>query len=522
MTTSIPMSLALAALLSAAEPAPAPAPTKATTATTAPKAATTEAVSFRQQKPATAPRKATPLPKPQSWRDDTSGLEVALIEAHDLPTVSVSLVFETGAVDDPAQKPGLTSLAMALMSQGTVALDKIAFEERQADIASSVSIGAGLETTSAGASTLKKNLEPTLELLLGMLRTPGMRQDDLARLVAQRKAAIAQSRGAPQSVGGRVMGSIQFPGHAYGAIETEATVDSITLDELKATAARLGPHGARLTVTGDMTRAEVDQLIATRFAPWPGGLPVKRSPSSLPKPRPGTVFFVDVPGAPQSLIAVMASGPARTAADYETTELMAQILGGSFSSRINMNLREKNGYAYGARAGYRYRRQAGSFAATSSVRTDATGKALRELHNELMAMRNTVPETTELERDRSSLVLSLPAQFSTPRRLADAYGELAFFGLPKDWYDGRVARLQQPTAAAIQAQAQKLLPTTGYQVLVVGDAKVIRAEVEAIATEGLFGPKSFVVLDVDGNVVPGGARQPAVTSPPALRATPSP
>ena len=497
--TTTPISLAMAALLSAAPPAPS-APT--TTTTTAPATTTAAAPSFRDTKPITAARKATPLPRPQTWHDSASGLDVTLIEAHELPTVTLGLVFETGAVDDPVAKPGLTSLALSLMAQGTMTLDKLAFEERQADIASSVWASGGLETSSAGALTLKKNLESTLALLMGMLRTPGMRHDDLSRLKAQRKAGIAQSRGAPQAVGNRVMGSIQFPGHAYGAIETEATVDSITLDELKAVTARLGPHGARLTVTGDMTRAEVEALIAQHLAAWPGGLPVKRSAQSLPKPRDGTVFFVDVPGAPQSMIAVMTGGPARTAADYEATELMAQILGGSFSSRINMNLREKNGYAYGARAGYRYRRLGSSFSATSSVRTDATGKALHELHNELMLMRNTVPEPAELERDRSSLVLSLPAQFSTPRRLADAFGELAFFGLPLDWYDGRVNRLQQPTATSIQAQAKKLLPTTGYQVLVVGDGKVIRAEVEAIAKDALFGAGSFVVLDVDGNVIP--------------------
>ena len=125
--TTTPISLAMAALLSAAPPAPS-APT--TTSTTAPATTTAAAPTFRDTKPITAARKATPLPRPHTWHDAASGLDVTLIEAHELPTVTLGLVFETGAVDDPVTKPGLTSLALTLMSQGTLTLDKIAFEER--------------------------------------------------------------------------------------------------------------------------------------------------------------------------------------------------------------------------------------------------------------------------------------------------------------------------------------------------------------------------------------------------------
>jgi predicted Zn-dependent peptidase len=489
MNTALHAALLAAQLLSTAAPTPA-----ATTTPTAP-------ASFRQSKPQTTLPAVSPLPKPERFRVAALGLDVMLIEAHELPTVTVSLTMETGAVFDPPATPGLRALSMSLMSQGTARLDKVAFEEAQADLASSVWVSAGLESSSTGFTTLKRNLQPTVALWLEMVTSPGLREGDLNRLKSQRKASIAQSRGAPQVVASRVMGSIQFPGHAYGAIESEATVDAISLAAITDVVRTLGPRGGRLYVTGDMTRAEVEALINDAISTWPGSVPERKRDTRLPAPRTGTVFFVDVKGAPQSTISVMTMGPARTAADYEATELMAMILGGSFSSRINMNLREKNGYAYGARAGYRYRLLQSTFAATSSVRTDATGKALRELHHELMRMRSEAPAPDELSRDQRALVLSLPAQFSTPRRLTDAYGELAFYGLPLDWYDGRAARLQRLDAAAVLAQAKQLLPATGYQVLVVGDGAAIRAEVEAIAKEGLFGKGGLVVLDADGGVV---------------------
>ena len=238
-------------------------------------------------------------------------------------------------------------------------------------------------------------------------------------------------------------------------------------------------------------------------------------------------FFVDVPGAPQSQIYVGLEGPPRGSRDYEATLLMNEILGGGFGSRINMNLREKHGYAYGARSGFGYRRAFSTFAASSSVRTDATGPSLREISTELTNIRTGPPTDVELTRERTGAELQLPASFSTGSRILDTFSDLVFFGLPLDTYEGFRARLEAVDAAAIQRAASAHVRDKGVKVLVVGDGKVVRDDLEKIAREKLFGDEGFVELDADGKVIPAGKAAAAkakgtVTGEPASQGSAKP
>lgn len=453
---------------------------------------------YRYTRPEPRTRAALRVPAIERFELD-SGIEVFLAPRPTLPTVSMWLSLPTGGAADPVGKRGLTSLCMSLVGQGTQSLSKVPFEERQADLAANISSGATAESVNVGMSTLKRALEPTLDLWAETLREPGFREEDLERLRARRLTSLAQNKAAPDPLARRLWRSVVMgSSHPYGRITTESGYRSISVADCKKFHKSLGPANARLFVAGAITEAEIREHIELRLAGWKGDTP-ELPPMPEATPREGTIFLAHVDEAAQSKIYIGHPGPDRTAPEYEANRMMAAILGGSFSGRVNMNIREDKGFAYGARARFTYFKSGGWFSTTTSVRTDATRASLDELAKEIQRMRTSPVSEEELERERQAILLSLPANFSTARRMLGTYSSLAFFGLPMDYYDGFVKRVQSVSANSIQTAAAKNLRATDYKVLVVGDATKIRDELQSLAAAGTFGPhKTVIELDADG------------------------
>ncbi len=427
-----------------------------------------------------------------------NGLEVYLVQQNKLPTVMMSFEFDFGGVSDPKNQVGLHAICMDLLDEGTKKYDTAAFEEKQADHAANVSSSGGAETSSINVRALKSELAPTLDLMAEMLLTPGMRQADFDRIKERRKASLLQAKASPGPIAGRLFGALLWgDGHPYGRIETDASIDAIKLKDCARVIAKIKPGGGRLWVTGMISKDEVTRAIEGRLPTWKGKAPA-RPKIAAAKPRLGTVFFVDVKDAAQSSVYVGHPGPLRQDPDYEATDLMMEILGGSFSSRINMNLREDKGYTYGGRAGIGYRRAGGSFAASSSVRTDVTGPALREVLKEIVGMRAADPTAEELRRVKEGALLALPAEFATPSDTLFAFQRLKFYDLPLDWYSGHQGRLRAVETGAVRRAAEKHLRASDFVVLVVGDASKVLGDLDVIAKEQLFGTGGLVVLDADG------------------------
>lgn len=458
---------------------------------------------FRYRAPTPGPAPHVRIPAIETFELD-GGISVYLAARHTLPTVSLSLSIPTGTIADPPGERGLVGLCLDLVDQGTERLDKPAWSAAKADLAASIFTFANAETLGFGMASLHRNFEASAALMFEMIETPGMRQRDLSRLRAQRKTNLAQNKAAPASLARRLWPTVIYGGdHPYGRPTTEAQYDRVDIADCKKLWARIGVEGASLFVAGATTEAEIRRVLEPRLAAFgkdPRGRPkaTPRPPVPPADPMPGTIFLADIPGAAQSQLFVGHAGPLRTASDYEATRLMAQVLGGGFSSRINMNIREDKGYAYGARAGFSYRKHAGTFAASSSVRTDATAPALREIASEIARIRAAPVNDDELRREQHGTLLALPSSFSTAQRIRSTYANLVFFGLPLDYYEGFQDRLAAVTTADVHAAARAHLPESGFKVLVVGDGATIRGELRKLATDELFGAEGLVELDPDG------------------------
>jgi zinc protease len=482
----------------AAEASPASAPAPAAAAPTAP---VFPQEPFRAQQPPAAPAKALVPPGIDHFQLG-DGIDVYLVERHELPTVTFDLAFPGGAINDPAGKAGRAGLCMNLLDDGTQALDKVAFEEAQADIGSSVDAWAGNEQQGLSAATLTKHLGRTLDLWADTLLRPGLRQNDHERNLLQQVASVRQSKGAPASVGRRVSGAVFYgPEHPLGQVVTEASTQAVTLDDCRAyPAAWLRPRGAQLYVVGDITRAQIESEIGRRLADWKGA-PQPSATVGAPQPQAAKLYFVDVPGAPQSYILLAHPGPVRQAPDFVPTNVMAGILGGDFSSRINMNLREDKGWAYGAGAGIRYSRGTGMFRASANVRADATKDAVLELYREVQRMASSPVTDAELQREKNGEALALPAAFATGQNILGTYRDLIFFGLPMDYYATFAQKVGAVTTAQVAAAGKEHLRPEQLHVLVVGDAKTqLPGLREAVAAGALGAGGTVVELDADGQV----------------------
>jgi zinc protease len=381
-----------------------------------------------------------------------------------------------------------------------VRLDKNNWEEAKADLAARIGASAGRETSSMSLSVTKERLDAAFALYAEMLSSPGLRPADLERLRTRHVAAVAQARASVEGISGRVAGPVYWGNqHPFGSVVTEASLKAVALADCVRVSQAFAPGQAQLFVAGDVTKQEVQQLFATHLKGWRGSA-TKLQPVPAPKPMSGRYFFVDVPGAAQSQVMVVQRGPVRQDKAYAANLLMGTIYGGGFSSRLNMNLREKNGFTYGARGGLSTTREHGQVVSSSSIRTDATEAALREMAKELTAMHAGQPSDAELKREKQGALLAYPALFASNAGVMAQAMDLWFYGLSFDEWTTYPAALRAVDAAAVEMSAQRVLKPKEALVIVTGDAKVVRPALEALAKDAVFGAGTVVELDADARV----------------------
>ena len=453
---------------------------------------------FRKRQP--KPWKVSPFDAPEVTRLKLdNGLQVYLIEQHQIPAISVDLVFSGGSIDDQPNNVGMASLCVKLMGEGTRELNKIQFEEALADLGSEVSTYASADQIGVTLHTLKKNFVESLKLWANTFRSPGLRKSEFRRLIEQRLTSLLQQKGSPTGVAARVGPSVIYGiNHPKGRVVTEQSLKAITLEDCQTyLTSRLKPKGAHLFVAGDIGAVELKQRLQRQLFGWYGA-PEETTNVPRPRPRAGRLFFVNVPGAKQAVIKMMHLGPSRRAPDYFPTRIMAAILGGGFSSRINMNIREEHGYSYGASGRFYYSRSGGIFRADTAVRNDVAGATVYEIQKEIKNMKMGNVSEEELDREIEGTIRALPARFTSQNSILQTYRMLVYYGLPLRYYDSFVQRVQRIKRADVSKAAKKHIQPDRIKILVVGDQTEVRSQLDQLFSQRKIPRGKFVILDADG------------------------
>jgi len=454
--------------------------------------------SWREKPPAPGPARALHLPVPEQFKL-SNGLTVLYSERPGLPLVAASLVFRRGSGANPVDHPGLASFTARMLQQGTATRSALQIADRAADLGATITTRASTDSSRVSTESLTRNFPDILELLVDVALHPTFPQAEIDRVRSERLAALVQEKDEPFAVATRVYSAVLYgPKYAYGYpdIGTKDSLKAVTRgDLLHFWQQNYLPNEAALIVTGNIKLAELKPLLQKQFAEWKSG----NAPApamGTPEPSDAKLILVDRPAAPQSTLVFFSLGPARSTPDYPQLEVMNCDLGGLFSSRINMNLREQHGYTYGAGSFFNYHVAPGPFIVYSDVRTDATAPATTEVFNELRRMRDTLMSQEELKLAKDSIAQSLPGRFEHGSEAAATFAELYVYELPLDYFSLLPARLNAVTAEQAQAAAQKYIQLDKITVLAVGD----RAKIEADMKKLNLG--KLEIRDREGKLVP--------------------
>jgi zinc protease len=431
----------------------------------------------------------------------SNGLPVWIVEMHEVPVAQINLVVLSGTANDPPGKYGVASFAAVMLEEGAASRPAL-------EIADAVDfLGADLgAATTSDLSAVRLHvpvarLADALPIMADVALRPTFPNDELDRQRQQRLTSLLQGRDDPPTIAAVAFSRILYgKGHRYGTPQmgTAETIKTLTSDDLRSFyTSAFRPENAVLLAVGDVTADKVMPLFEKNYGAWKGagGAAAEKLPAT-DEPPARQVYLIDKPGAAQSQIRIGRIGVPRSTADYFPIQVMNTILGGSFSSRLNNNLREVHGYTYGASSVFDMRAGAGPFYAAAGVQTDKTAEALKEFFNELNAILKPVP-AEELSRAKNYVALRFPSAFETTGDISRRLEDALVYKLPDDYFSKYVQNIQAVSAADVQRVAQKYIKPDHLAVVVVGDLKAIEPGIRALnlgpikvmTIDEVFGPK---------------------------------
>lgn len=440
----------------------------------------------RSRLPEVGPDRLFHLPRPAK-RQLSSGIEAWSVEHRGVPVLAALLLLPVGSGHDPAERPGLAAMTADLLDEGAGGRDALALHEALARLGAHLAIECTPDATVVGLLTLSRHAEAALELLGEVCFRPRLAADDFERVLALRRNRLAQMRDAAAATADRVFLATLFAGHPYAhlPIGNEASLDRLVLDDVRAFHARVfHPEQATLVMVGDVSHDEAASLaerVMTRFAS-PGGTRPGRAvvPPAAPIAHP-EVILVDRPRAQQSELRVGRVGVSRGVEGYHRLVVANAVLGGQFTSRINMNLREQKGFTYGARSYFEFRASPGPFIVQAAVQTDASGAALQEVFAEMDGLRGDRPVTPrELDLARQGLTRGYARNFETAEQIARAMVQLALHQLPDQTFDEFIARVRAVTADEVTDVARRHFVPAEMLSVLVGDAQRVGPALDAL------------------------------------------
>jgi predicted Zn-dependent peptidase len=433
------------------------------------------------------------LPKATEFKLD-NGLTVLVMEDHKLPLVTVRLtILGAGALNDPADMPGLASFTAAMLKEGTTSRISKQIAEETDRLGVTITAGApyASDVATVSASGLSDNLSQWLPLAADILLNPSFPSSELDKLKQRQKVQLQQQRSSPSFLMGERFNKAVYGNHPASVTSpTLVSIDAMTPEMLKKWHHdRYVPQNAILGIAGDVKPDDLAKALGA-LPPWEQ-TDFHAGANPATKPAVGRkIYLVDRPGSVQTDMFLGNIAVNRTDPDYIPMVVMDRIVGGGAAARLFMNLREQKGYTYGAYSQLIARKYAGPWFAFGNMRTDATEGATRAFLDEISRIRDEKVPESELEEDKRSLVASFALALEDPNELLNFAITQKIYGLPADYWDTYPAKISAITAEQVQRVARKYLDLENIQIVAVGDASKIKPVLDK------FGPVE--VYDTQG------------------------
>ncbi len=434
----------------------------------------------------------------------SNGMDVWMVKHGELPIVSMNMVFKTGTTNEPEDRFGVAGMTSSLLTTGTASMtaEQLANALREIGV-NNIGSGSGYDSTSVSIQSLTKHLDRALELYSDVIQNPAFPSSELESLRTRALLGLRQQRTIPGAISNNVYNKVLFGDHPYGRSSSEASLKSVTRNDLVSYyGSTYRPNNATLIVVGDFDNGSLKAKLEKAFANWK---PANATSRNLPATKPlekTAIYLVDRPGSAQSTVSIGHIGLDRMHRDYFPVMIMNSILGGGFTSRINMNLREDKGYTYGAGSGFSFRRGAGPFSASSDVRTADTKASVFEFMKELNDIRGGRPVTqAELEYNKQSIIRRYPAGFETVGAMSNQLANLITYGLPDSYFNDYIGRINSVTLEDVNRVAKEYLDPSKMAIVIVGDRAVVEAGLKELGYP-------IYLLDTEGNPVRAAAAVP--------------
>lgn len=419
----------------------------------------------------------------------SNGLKVRTVEHTSAPVLTMVVQIEGGSGADPAPQEGLASLVADLVDEGTGSLSAIDVSDALARIGGDYDVDTGPDAISFSLTTLARFADRGADLVAGLITRPSLRESDFSRIRQLRIDRLRQIKDIASAVAERAFLRLLYGRHPYGhaPLGNEDALRAVTLDDAVAFHAEMfRPSQTTIVVAGGMRHAELLAVAERAFGGWsePAGAPPGRTPaSSIPaEPTWRRIALVHREAAAQSELRIGHLAASRRTPDYAPLLVMNAILGGQFTSRVNLKLREEKAYTYGARTSFDWKRGVAPFALSTSVHTAATAAAIADATAEIEAIRGNRPVTEgELAHAKAALTRGYPAGFETAAQVARAVSSLALYDLPDTYFSNFVPTVSAVTASEVTRVAAQYLDPARLTALVVGDAQVVAESLHTLS-----------------------------------------
>jgi zinc protease len=431
----------------------------------------------------------------------SNGLKIILAERHEVPLVNFTLASDAGFASDASTSPGTANLAMLVLTDGTRTRNALQISDELETLGATLRGSSNLDLSFVSLSTLSAKLDPSLNLFADVVLHPSYPETEVKREQKLVISGIDREQNTPQTLALRVLPELLYgPGHPYGnpltGSGTKESVAKLTREDLvKFHETWLRPNNSSLIIVGDTTLKEVTPKLEKLFAEWKSGAAPSKNVKTVSVAAKSTVYLIDKPGALQSVIIAGVVAPPRANPQEIAIEAMNDNLGGTFSARLNMNLREDKHWSYGARTVLRDARSQRPFYAIAPVQTDKTKESLVEMNKEFRGIVGDHPiSADELTKVQANETLKLPGSRETLDALGQSIVDLVQFGLPDDYYETYAGKVRALKTSDVNEAAKEVVRPDNLTWIVVGD----RTKIEAGVRELNLG--EFHLMNTDGKV----------------------